>query len=182
MTLNIWKTKTTCVNYSLQLTGRLSAFKHVGEQSITVTGMIIGKLNTVLDLLLNYRAGIGPSTAQWRNKIRPGFICEHERKETHWHVILGLEQTYDCSDWERKQLVVWTSKPEWRRRDSTAWSVLLTSLVTYSHTRITRAILGYCFLLLLFWQCEMSFLDLDILRYVISIWKKMMRPISHSNL
>lgn len=45
--------------------------------------MIIGKLNIVLDLLLNYRAAIGPSTTQWGNKITPGFVCEHKRKEIH---------------------------------------------------------------------------------------------------
>lgn len=141
--------------------------------------MIIGKLNTVLDLLLNYREGIGPSTTQWRNKITRGFICEHERKETHWHVTLGPEQTSDCSDLERKQLLVWASKPEWRRRDSTASPILLISLRhnILSH-RIIRAILGYFFLLLLFWQCEKSFLDLDISRYVIRIWKILIRQIS----
>lgn len=159
MTLNIWKTKTTRVNYSLQLTGRLSAFKHVGKQNVTVTHMIIGKLSA--DLLQNYRAGIRPSIVQWRNIFRPGFICEHERKEMHWHVTLGWEQTYDCSDWERKQLAVWTSTPEWRRRDSTARPMLLISLITYSYIAIIRAILGYCFLLLLFWQCEKSFLDMS---------------------
>lgn len=45
--------------------------------------MIIDKWSIVLDLLLNYRTGIGTSTAQWRNTIPPGFIYEHERKEIH---------------------------------------------------------------------------------------------------
>lgn len=57
--------------------------KHLGKQNVITTCVIIGKLKTVLDLLLNYREGIGPSTTQWRNKITRGFICEHERKETH---------------------------------------------------------------------------------------------------
>lgn len=61
---------------------------------------------------------------------------------------------------------------------STARPVLLISLVTYSHTGIIRAILGYCFLLVLFWQCGKSVLDLDIPRCDINVWKKLIRQIS----
>lgn len=178
MTLTIWKTKTTGVNYSLQLTGRLSAFKHVCKQNFIATCMITGKLNTVLDLLLNYSEWIRPSTTQWRNKITPGLIHEHRRKETHWHVTLGLEQISDGSDWERKQLVAWTSKPEWRRRDSTASLMLLISLrhniLSHRNNQSHTGILLLIAAILAMWKV----FYLLISRKVIRIWKKLIRKIS----
>lgn len=114
--------------------------------------------------------------------ITPGFICKYKGEETYTDMSLWDHRKCLNAEAHFAKKTAWSldiqiSASE-KRQNRKLYSAYKPYTQHTSHTGIIRTTLGYCFLLLLFWQYANSFCDLDISVYVIRIWQEVFRQIS----